>query len=122
MKEWNAGLMRRLGMRFVEVGPDRVVVELEAGEPLSTVGGAVHGGTLMALADTAGAAGTAALGLRTATLESKTNFFAAAMAGKLRAESTPLHKGRRTHVWQTRVTDEKGRLLSLTIQTQMILE
>lgn len=55
MKEWNVGLMRRLGMRFVEVGPDRVVVELEAGEPLTTVGGAVHGGTLMALADTAGA-------------------------------------------------------------------
>jgi len=46
----------------------------------------------------------------------------AAKAGKLRAESTPLHKGRRTHVWQTRVTDEKGRLLSLTLQTQMILE
>ena len=57
----------------------------------------------------------------TATLESKTNFFAAATAGKLRAESTALHKGKRTHVWQTRVTDDSGRLLSLTIQTQMIL-
>ena len=122
MKEWDVGLMRRLGMRFVEVGAERVVVELDAGEPLSTVGGALHGGTLMALADTAGAAGTAAMGFRTATLESKTNFFAAATGGKVRAESTPLHKGRRTHVWQTRVTDEKGRLLSLTIQTQMILE
>jgi uncharacterized protein (TIGR00369 family) len=115
MKEWNLGLMRHLGVRFVEVGPDRVVLELDAGEPLTTVGGALHGGTLMALADTAGAAGTA-------TLESKTNFFAAAAGGKVRAESTPLHKGRRTHVWQTRVTDETGRLLSLTIQTQMILE
>jgi 1,4-dihydroxy-2-naphthoyl-CoA hydrolase len=122
MKQWDVGLMRTLGMRFVEVGPDKVVVELGASEPLTTVGGALHGGTLMALADTAGAAGTAAMGLRTATLESKTNFLAAAMAGKLRAESTPLHKGRRTHVWQTRVTDEKGRLVSLTIQTQMILE
>ena len=64
---------------------------------------------------------SAAMGLRTATLESKTNFFAAATAGKLRAEATALHKGRRTHVWQTRVTDESGRLLALTIQTQMIL-
>ncbi len=122
MKEWNVGLMRGLGMRFVEVRPERVVVELDAAEPLTTVGGALHGGTLMALADTAGAAGTAAMGLRTATLESKTNFFAAASAGTVRAESSLLHKGRRTHVWQTRVTDEKGRLLSLTIQTQMILE
>jgi uncharacterized protein (TIGR00369 family) len=122
MNEWNVGLMRSLGMRFVEVGPERVVLELDAAEPLATVGGAVHGGTLMALADTAGAAGTAAMGLRTATLESKTNFFAAGKAGRLRAEATPLHKGRRTHVWQTRVTDEGGRLLSLTLQTQMILD
>jgi uncharacterized protein (TIGR00369 family) len=122
MKEWNLGLMRHLGVRFVELGPDRVVLELDAGEPLTTVGGALHGGTLMALADTAGAAGTAALGFRTATLESKTNFFASAAGGRVRAESTPLHKGRRTHVWQTRVTDETGRLLSLTIQTQMILD
>ena len=122
MKQWNAGLMAHLGMRFVELGADKVVAELDLREELSTVGGAVHGGTLMALADTVGAAGTVAMGLRTATLESKTNFFAAATAGKLRAESTALHKGRRTHVWQTRVTDEKGRLLSLTIQTQMILD
>lgn len=122
MNDWDVGLMRHLGMRFVEVQPDRVVVELDAGERLATIGGALHGGTLMALADTAGAAGTAALGFRTATLESKTNFFAAATGGKVRAEAKPLHKGRRTHVWQTRVTDEGGRLLSLTIQTQMILD
>jgi uncharacterized protein (TIGR00369 family) len=61
------------------------------------------------------------MGLRTATLESKTNFFAAAMQGKIRAEATALHKGKRTHVWQTRVTDAAGKLLSLTIQTQVIL-
>ena len=85
MKEWNTGLMAHLGMHFVEVGPDKVVLELQARETLATVGGA------------------------------------AAMGGTLRAEATPLHKGRRTHVWQTRVTDANGRLLSLTIQTQMIL-
>jgi uncharacterized protein (TIGR00369 family) len=121
MKEWHAGLMAHLGMRFVEVGPEKVVVELELRAELATVGGAAHGGTLMALADTAGAAGTASMGLRTATLESKTNFFAAALHGTIRAEATPLHKGRRTHVWQTRVTDAGGKLLSLTLQTQMIL-
>jgi uncharacterized protein (TIGR00369 family) len=66
MDEWNAGLMRHLGMRFVEVGPERVVAEIEVGEQLTTVGGAVHGGTLMALADTVGAAGTAAAGFTAA--------------------------------------------------------
>ena len=121
MQEWNVGLMAHLGMRLVEVGADKVVVELDLRGELATIGGAVHGGTLMALADTAGAAGTAAMGLRTATLESKTNFFAAAMGGTLRAEATALHKGKRTHVWQTRITDASGRLVSLTIQTQMIL-
>ena len=121
MKEWNTGLMAHLGMRFVEVGPDKVIAELDVRGELATIGGAVHGGTLMALADTVGAAGTAAMGLRTATLESKTYFFAAALQGKIRAESSALHKGKRTHVWQTRDTDESGRLLSLTLQTQMIL-
>ncbi len=122
MTDWNTGLMRHLGMRFIEVSPQRVVAELDVGETLTTLGGAVHGGTLMALADTVGAAGTAAAGLRTATLESKTNFFAAATDGTLRAESSALHQGKRTHVWQTRVTDAAGRLVSLTIQTQMILD
>src|SRR5215471_13086729 len=60
-------------------------------------------------------------GATTTTLESKTNFFAAGRAGVVRAETTPLHRGKRTMVWQTRVTDESGRLLSLTIQTQMVL-
>ena len=118
----NVGLPRHLGMRFLEVTPDRVVAELEVREEVCTLGGAIHGGTLMALADTVGAVGTLASGCKTATAESKTNFFSAAMKGsKVRAESTALHKGKRTHVWQTRVTREDGKLVSLTIQTQMIL-
>ena len=123
--DWNTGLVRHLGIRFVETGKDRVVAELEIRPELLTVGGALHGGTLMAFADTIGAAGTAvnlAPGQNTATLESKTNFFAAAFKGVVRAEATPLHKGKRTHVWQTRVTDAAGKLLSLTIQTQVILQ
>ena len=122
MQNWNLGLMKHLGVRFIETGPERVVADVEIGEHLTTLGGAVHGGTLMALADTAGAAGTVASGLKTATIESKTNFFAAGRAGVIRAESTWLHKGRRTQVWQTRVTDASGKLLSLTIQTQMVLD
>jgi len=121
-QSWNVGLIKHLGVRFIETGPERVVAEIEVGEHLTTLGGAVHGGTLMALADTAGAAGTVASGVQTATIESKTNFFAAGRAGVIRAESTALHKGRRTHVWETRVTDASGKLLSLTIQTQMVLD
>lgn len=115
------GLVKHLGMKFLEATPERVVAELEIREEVCTLGGSIHGGTLMALADTVGAVGTLMSGAKTATAESKTNFFAAAKSGKVRAEATPLHKGKRTHVWQTRVTDEAGRLLSLTIQTQMIL-
>ena len=113
-----------LGIRFVETSPERVVAELTVRDELRTVGGALHGGTLMAFADTVGAAATIVnlpAGAGTTTLESKTNFFSAGRSGIVRAESTPLHRGKRTMVWQTRVTDESGRLLSLTIQTQMVL-
>jgi uncharacterized protein (TIGR00369 family) len=114
-----------LGVRFVEASPETVVAELEIRDEVRTFGGALHGGTLMALADTVGAVATVVnlpAGATTTTLESKTNFFAAGRAGKVRATATPLHRGKRTHVWQTRVTDETGRLLSLTIQTQMVLD
>ncbi len=114
-----------LGMRFVQLDADRVVAELTIRDELRTGGGALHGGTLMAFADTVGAAATIVNltdGATTTTLESKTNFFAAGRAGVVRAEATPLHKGRRTHVWQTKITDESGRMLSLTLQTQMVLE
>lgn len=113
-----------LGMRLVEATRDRVVAELSIRDDLRTVGGSLHGGTLMALADTVGATATVLnlpAGATTTTLESKTNFFAAGRAGTVRAETTPLHRGKRTMVWQTRITDESGRLLSLTIQTQMVL-
>jgi uncharacterized protein (TIGR00369 family) len=117
-------LVELLGIRFVEADRDHVVAELAYRKALTTVGGSFHGGALMAFADTVGAAATVLNlpnGASTTTLESKTNFFAAARNGTVRAEATALHRGRRTHVWQTRVTDENGRLLSLTIQTQMVL-
>ena len=78
----------------------------------------------MAFADTVGAAGAIlrlTAGQTTSTIESKTNFFAAARVGVLRARANAHHIGRRTMVWETRITDDAGRLVSLTIQTQMIL-
>jgi 1,4-dihydroxy-2-naphthoyl-CoA hydrolase len=123
-ERFDGTLASLLGIRFVEARLDRVVAELEVRDELTTVGGAVHGGTLMALADTVGAAATVLnlpAGATTTTLESKTNFLAAGRGGTVRAEATCLHRGRRTMVWQTRITDAGGRLLSLTIQTQMVL-
>ena len=123
-EHWKGTLVDLLGIKIVEASPERVVAQLVIRDDLKTVGGALHGGTLMAFADTIGAVATVLnlpLGAGTTTLESKTNIFAAGRSGAVRAEATPLHRGKRTMVWQTRVTDESGRLLSLTIQTQMVL-
>ena len=122
--DWDKGLARHLGIEFVEITPDRVVARLKVDERLMTVTGTIHGGTLMAFADTIGAAGTVANlaeGQSTATIESKTNFIAACRSGFVQAVAKPIHKGKRTHVWETRITDENGKLLSVTTQTQMIL-
>ena len=111
LERFKGTLVDLMGIRFVEATPDRVVAELDYREALTTVGGSFHGGALMALADTIGAAATVfnlPPGAGTTTLESKTNFLAAARSGTVRAETTPLHRGKRTMVWQTRVTDEVG--------------
>ncbi|MCC7369526.1 MAG: PaaI family thioesterase [Chloroflexi bacterium] len=113
-----------LGIKVVEASLDRVVTELEIRQEIQNGSGIVHGGTLMALADTTGAVATVVNlkpGEHTTTIESKTNFLAAGRAGIMRATATPLHKGRRTMVWQTAITDESGRLLSLTTQTQLVI-
>jgi uncharacterized protein (TIGR00369 family) len=113
-----------MGLRFVEASRDRLVAELTIRDDLRTIGGALHGGAIMAFADTVGATAAAVNlppGAGTTTLESKTNFFAAGRAGVVRAEATPLHRGKRTQVWQTRITDAEGRLIAQTVQTQMVL-
>ncbi len=119
------GLPRFLGMTVTSAEPERVVAELVVSEEHCTIGHTIHGGAIMALADTLGAIGTV-LNLRegqsTTTLESKTNFFAGAPVGsRLLAESVPLHRGRRTQVWETRLTGENGRLVAKVTQTQMVL-
>jgi 1,4-dihydroxy-2-naphthoyl-CoA hydrolase len=123
-EQWRGTLVELLGIEFVELTRERVVATLAIRDALRTVGGALHGGTLMAFADTVGAVATVLnlpAGAGTTTLESKTNFFAAGRSGTVRAETTPLHRGKWTMVWQTRVSDESGRMLSMTIQTQMLL-
>jgi 1,4-dihydroxy-2-naphthoyl-CoA hydrolase len=115
-----------LGIRLLSATPERVTAELVVREDLCTNPAVLHGGALMAFADTLGACATALNlpeGAGTTTLESKTNFFAPAPVGsKVIGECLPLHRGKRTMVWQTRVLSEEGRLIGLVTQTQMVLE
>jgi len=115
-----------IGVEFVEAAPDRVVAEMIVRAELCTRPAVMHGGAIMAFADTLGAAGTILNlpeGAGTTTVESKTNFIAAAPQGaRVRGEAIPVHRGRRTQVWQTRITlAETGRLVALVSQTQLVL-
>jgi uncharacterized protein (TIGR00369 family) len=115
-----------MGLSLVSVEPELVVAEITVRDDLCTVPGIMHGGAVMAFADTLGAVGTSQHlkpGQGTTTIESKTNFFAAGVAGTtIRAECRPLHIGGRTMVWQTDVLSAEGKLIAKVTQTQMVLE
>src|SRR5204862_5603339 len=115
-----------MGVSVVSVTPDLVVGELKIREDLCTRPNVLHGGATMAFADTIGAVATVANlkeGESTTTIESKTNFFAAIPLGDTaHAECTPLHKGRTTMVWQTKITSGAGRLAAVVTQSQMVLK
>ena len=114
------------GVTFVEADKDRVVAKMLVRPDLCTVSHSIHGGAIMAFADSVGAAATVinlpedAKG--TTTIESKTNFIGGAKEGTfVIASATPIHRGRRTQVWQTRLETEEGRLVAIVTQTQMVL-
>jgi uncharacterized protein (TIGR00369 family) len=114
-----------LGIEMIEAAPERVVAKLAVRQEVCTVGNSLHGGAIMAFADTLGAVGTIMnlpAGHRTTTIESKTNFIGGAPLGAtVTGESTPLHRGRTTQVWQTRITSEAGKLVAIVTQTQMVI-
>jgi uncharacterized protein (TIGR00369 family) len=114
------------GVKFTEADKDRVVARMVVRPDLCTLHHTIHGGAVMALADSVGAAATVinlpedAKG--TTTIESKTNFIGGAKEGStLIATATPVHRGRRTQVWQTRLETEDGKLIAVVTQTQMVL-
>jgi 1,4-dihydroxy-2-naphthoyl-CoA hydrolase len=115
-----------MGVEIVEAHKARIVGRLTVREDLCTGGHILHGGAYMAFADSlGGVAGflNLAPGARTTTLESKTNFLGSARVGEtIVGETTPLHLGRRSSVWQTRITNADGKLLAIVTQTQMTLE
>ncbi|MCC2102625.1 MAG: PaaI family thioesterase [Hyphomicrobiales bacterium] len=118
-------LARLMGIRLVEQSPDKVVAEMEVREDLCTTNSILHGGAYMAFADTIGAVATVLnlpAGAGTTTVESKTNFISAIRAGEIaRAECTPVHRGKTTQVWTTRILRPDGKLAAIVTQTQMVL-
>lgn len=114
-----------MGVQLEQADPDKVVATMVVRPDLCTAGSTLHGGAFMAFADTIGAVATVLnmpAGARTTTIESKTNFFSGAPAGStVRAECTPLHRGRTTMVWQTVISSDAGKRCAMVIQTQLVL-
>ncbi|MFT3810055.1 MAG: PaaI family thioesterase [Micropepsaceae bacterium] len=115
-----------MGIVFTAATTDEVRAEMPVRDDLCTLPNTLHGGAMMALADSVGAVATVinlpsgAKG--TTTLESKTNFLKAAPAGEtVTAICRPVHRGARTMVWTTEIRRADGKLAAIVTQTQMIL-
>ncbi len=114
-----------MGVRLTAVSPERVEAEMLVRPDLCTTGGILHGGSVMAFADTLGAVGTfvnLSAGQLTTTTDSSTKFIAAAAVNTtVRAECVALHRGRTTQVWQTSIYNEQARLCAVVTQTQLVM-
>jgi 1,4-dihydroxy-2-naphthoyl-CoA hydrolase len=117
---------KTLGLVVTHYSKDRIAADLTVRPELGNRNGNLHGGAVMALADDLGGAATIVNlpeGATTATIESKTNFFAAISVGDVaHAECTPLHRGRTTMVWQTKITRGDGKLAAIVTQTQLVID
>ncbi len=115
-----------MGVRIIELAPERVVAELTVRPDLCTTGSVLHGGACMAFADTLGAIGTVLNmpeGKRTTTTDSSTKFIGAAKVNStVVGECVALHRGRTTMVWQTAVKSAEGKLCAVVTQTQLVLD
>ena len=115
-----------MGVTLRALAGDRVLAELMVRPELCTTGGILHGGAVMAFADTLGAIGTVLnlpAGKRTTTTDSSTKFIAAAKVNTVvSGESVALHRGRTTMVWQTSIRNAEGRLCAVVTQTQLVLD
>ena len=114
-----------LGMRFTLLTPERVEATLDIRPELKQPWGIIHGGAVMTLADTVAGAGAfmnVGPGQESVTIELKINLIRAVREGTIRAEAVPLHRGRSTSIWETRVTDRLGRLVAATLSTHFVYD
>src|SRR5512146_1608612 len=120
----NQPFPRLMGVEIVEAAKEKVRARLVVRPDLCTAANILHGGAIMAFADTLGAIGAwlnLPDGALTTTIESKTNFIGAAKEGStVVAESLPFHIGKRSSVWQTKIMREDGKLVAVVTQTQMV--
>ena len=120
MMPFSAGI----GIELTAATPEEAAGRLAWRPELCTAAGLLHGGALMALADSVGAV-CAFLnlpeGANTSTIESKTNFFRGVREGVVHATARPLHVGRTTIVVQTDILDERGKRVTQTTQTQAVI-
>ena len=124
----DAGVMpfaKLMGVKIVRTSVEGVVAEMLVREDLCTTHSVLHGGAIMAFADSVGAVATLLNlppGAGTTTIESKTNFVSAIKVGEMAtAHCAPVHIGRTTMVWQTRITRPDGKLAAVVTQTQLVL-
>jgi uncharacterized protein (TIGR00369 family) len=114
-----------MGVEVLKADKSAVYGRIMVRPEICTAAHIMHGGAIMAFADTLGAIGAflnLPEGALTTTIESKTNFIGAAKEGTtVSGQSVPLHIGRRSSVWQTRLTREDGSLVAVVTQTQMVL-
>jgi uncharacterized protein (TIGR00369 family) len=115
-----------MGVRITGISAERIVGTLGVRPDLCTTGGILHGGAMMAFADTLGAVGTVAnlpAGKRTATIDSSTKFIAGArVSSTVTGECVALHRGKTTMVWQTSIRSDAGKLCAIVTQTQLVLD
>ena len=113
-----------VGMRFLEISPDRVLATLEVREELKQPWGILHGGAIATLLDTAAGAGAVAnleRGQQSVTVEIKVNFIGSVRTGMVTVEAVPLHRGRSTMIWESRARDAEGRIVAAALSTHMTL-
>ena len=114
-----------MGVQLKQADKDRVVATMVVRADLCTTGGALHGGAIMAFADTLGAVGTfqnLSEGAHTTTIDSTTKFIGSVpMGSTVIGECVPFHRGRTTMVWQTLIKSDAGKLCAVVTQTQLVL-
>src|SRR5262249_15448532 len=125
LKEQPLPFAALLGIDLRSAEPEKIVGEMTVRPEFCTRPAVLHGGAIMAFADTLGALATIANwkdGAGTSASESKANVGGAAAVGSgVVGETTPVHRGARTMVWQTRVTTAEGKLVAVVMQTQLLL-
>ena len=113
--ELERGFIKLVGLRIEQASGDRVVLTCPVTPDLHQPFGLVHGGVYATLAETAASVGASLwFGDRgkVVGVSNHTDFLRAVRRGELRAEATPLSRGRTTQLWQVEVADEQGRLIA----------